>query len=520
MKTRSIIAALTLVASIEALGAPTPQSEQFTRELSIDGTGTVWLNNPYGSIDVAGTDEDKVVITVNRVITAMDDNALRDAREALLTTFEGDARVRVIKTNFPEPRDPRWAATVNYFVRVPHNVNVKIGGRAMDHIRLAQIAGTVTINAFSGTIILSNVTGPSTVQTVNGRVIYDYAQRPTANARVQAINADIDIYAPREAPFEWVADTIKGDLLTSFELRGLFTGNVFHGRANSGLPGPTLATSTVAGRVMLLARGTSPQQARRVLAAPVFGVEGSRVPEPADLPPARKFQVPIIYSQKWEFASNVADVAVGEVHGSARVLTGAGEVDLGTVFGPCEIDSGGGPLTLGDMRGPINVHTDAGDVNIRVAHQGGSASTDGGIVKVGYTAGPLTLRSGGGDIVVQQALGAIDAATRSGDISITVGPSMKTDRILAKTSQGNINLIVSPTFAADIDATLMTSDADANQIRSDFNLTVRREAVNGKTRVHATGKINGGGDRIEIFAEDGSINISSQVITPSTLPRR
>src|SRR5205807_1354603 len=105
------------------------------------------------------------------------DASLNDARQSLVTTFEGDSRVRVVKTAFPEPRDPRWAAVVNYSVRVPHAVNVKIGGRAMDHIRLSQLAGNVTVSAFSGTVILSNVTGASTVETVNGRVIYDFAQR-------------------------------------------------------------------------------------------------------------------------------------------------------------------------------------------------------------------------------------------------------------------------------------------------------------------------------------------------------
>jgi DUF4097 and DUF4098 domain-containing protein YvlB len=528
MKVRFLISAVALFASIEALAA-TPQVEQFSRQLPIDATGTIWLNNPYGSIDVVGTDDDKFTISVQRQITAMDEQSLKEAREAVIITFEGDARVRVVKTRFPEPRDPRWVAICNYFVRVPRSVNVKIGGRAMDHIRLTQLAGKVTVSAFSGTIILSNVSGASTVDTVNGRVIYDYAQRPTANMNVQVINADIDIYAPRESAFEWVAESLNGDLLTNFfDIRGLFHGKIFRGRWNGSGVVPTLTTQTVSGKVTLLARGTAPAEARRIVAVASQGrsiASVSALPMPA--PPAtpnlqtiKKFQVPIIYMQNWQFVTNVMDVAVGEVHGNARVQTGAGEVELGVVFGTCEVDSGGGPLTLGDLMGPIDVHTDAGDVGIRAARQGGTASTDGGIVRVGYAGGPMNLRSGGGDIVVLQAAAPIDAATRSGDVSITMSPTMKTNRVTAKTSQGNVTLIVTPTFAADIDATLLTDDADSNRIRSDFNLTISREVSNGKTRLHATGKINGGGDRIELFAEDGSINISSQAIGASTLPRR
>jgi hypothetical protein len=530
MRSPFLFAAVALCASVGALAA-TPQIDQFTREFPIEPTATLWLNNPYGSIDVVGTDDDKVTVTIQRQITASDEASLRDAKTAVIFSFEGDPRVRVIKTHFPDPHDPRWAAICNYFVRVPRSVSVKVAAKAMDHVRLMQLAGSVTVTAFSGTVIMSNVTGPSTVDSVNGRVIYDYAQRPTADAHVQVINADVDMYVPREAAINWVAQSLLGDLVTSFsDLHGLFQGNVFRGRVGSG-QAPTLTTTTIAGRVTLQARGTPPNELRRIVAMAAKASRNGQVDEspagrsptvqtdPTTVPPVRKFQVPIIYQQNWQFISNIMDVAVGEVHGNAHVETGAGEVDLRVVFGNCEVDSGGGPLKLGDLMGPIEVHTDAGDVTINTARQGGSATTDGGLVRVNWAGGPMSLRSGGGDIFVGQTIAPIDAATRSGDISITVSPMMKTNRVVAKTAQGNVTLIVSPTFGADIDATVVTDDADANRIRSDFNLTVRRETANGKTRLRATGKINGGGDRIELYAEDGSINISSQVITPVTPPR-
>ncbi|MEK6374453.1 MAG: hypothetical protein AABO58_17350 [Acidobacteriota bacterium] len=518
MKSRFLIAIFALFASVEAFGANV-QADEASFEAPVDLAGSVWLNNPYGSIDVVGGEGNKIVVTVQRIINAMNEQALKDAREIVNTTLEGDARVRVVKTNFPERRDARWTAIVNYNVRVPRSVHVKIVGRAMDHIRVSQLLGNLSINAVSGTIMLSNLGGASLVETINGRVIYDYPDRPLANARVQAINADIDIYAPRESMFDWVAETLNGDLLTTFDIRGLFSGNVYRGRtANSG--GPTLTTSTLSGRVMLLVRGTSPQQARRVTRQTVNTPQGGGA---SGLAPVRRVQIPFIYLMHWEFAADVADVSVGEIHGSTRIQTGAGEVQLGVVYGAAVVNSRGGPLNFGDMMGPLDVHTDAGDVTIRVSRQGGSASTEGGSVRVTYAGGPMNLRSGGGDIVVQQANAPIDASTLSGDISLTLSPLLKTQRVSAKTAQGNVTLVVNPNFAADIDAVVITNDGDANRIHSDFNLTFRREAYkNGKTRIRATGKINGGGERIELVAEDGSINISSQVVSPMVIanPRR
>lgn len=485
------------------------QVENTTRELTLEANGTVWISNAYGSVDIVGTDESKVTVNIQRIINANDEQTAIAAKDSVKVSYEGDSRVRLVKVLFPALRDPRWNAIVNCSVRVPRGANVKVAGRSMDHIRVSQVNGTVGVNSFSGTIIMSNIGGASTVDTVNGRVIYDYSQRPTANARITAINADIDVHAPREANFDWVAESLTGNLFSTFDVRGSMTGNLFKGRAN-GVGGPTITTSALAGRVLVLAKGTSPDQAHAVTRGVEVGGGGL-------LPQKQKIQIPFIYQQLWMFEANVADVTVGEIHGSSRIVTGAGEVDLGVVWGNLNVKSGGGPLKFGDLLGPVDAHTDAGDVTIRVARQGGAVSTDGGIVRVMYAGGPMTLHSGGGDIIVQQTVAPIDASTTSGDINLTVSPTVKTQRMSAKTSQGNISLIVNPNFAADIDALLVTSDADTNTIRSDFNLTMRREAYNGKTRIRATGKINGGGERIELVAEDGSINISSQVIPPMVI---
>ena len=65
---------------------------------------------------------------------------------------------------------------------------------------------------------------------------------------------------------------------------------------------------------------------------------------------------------------------------------------------------------------------------------------------------------------------------------------------------------------------MLTSRPDANAIRSDFNgLTIKRDQVGSKTRIHATGKLNGGGDRVELFAEEGDIHISNVATSPVTV---
>jgi len=191
-------------------------------------------------------------------------------------------------------------------------------------------------------------------------------------------------------------------------------------------------------------------------------------------------------------------------------------VALGSVFGNCQVVSRGGPLNLGDIAGTLSARTEAGDVVVQTAHKGGTVITGGGTIRVFYTGGDTTLKSGGGDVIVRQADGPINAETQSGDITIDVDLDSKTEKITAKTAKGNVMINVSATFAADIDATVITSDTDVNNINTDFEgLEVRREQIGGKVKIRATGKLNGGGERLELYAEDGGIQINTHAGPPS-----
>jgi DUF4097 and DUF4098 domain-containing protein YvlB len=271
---------------------------------------------------------------------------------------------------------------------------------------------------------------------------------------------------------------------------------------------------TLLGNVRMLLKGSHPNSGRSIRDVAV----SDRISPPtiAAPRPSQRIQLPFV-GGSWVFSAPIADVSVAEIRGSARVETGAGEIQLGVVYGSCTVTSLGGPLNLGDILGPLDARTSAGDVLVRAARYGGHIWTAGGTIRVLYTGGPLKLQSGGGDIIVRQAAGPINAETHSGDISITIDPISRTQQIEARTTEGNVILNLSPQFGADVDATVVTSDPDAIGIHSDFNLTIRKEQVGNRTRIHATGKVNGGGERVELYAEEGDIHITSLSTAPVTV---
>lgn len=505
-------AAIGLLIAANGYAADITVTERLVKELPLEIAGSIWVDNPVGNIEIQGSDSPGMVVTVFKTTVGADRPSLDEGREQTLISFEGDRNVRLVRTIYPNVRVGRWSSTVSYVLRVPRTVHVRVAGKYGDRIRIFNISGNVTVKNFAGTIILDSVTGASIIDTTNGKVVYQYHQKPSANAQVQAVNADIEVNLPTDSNFNWIADTLRGDVLTNLPVRAEFHGSSLRGTVNAP-GGPMLALQTLLGSIRVLGNGLDVGKAHSLRA------DAERMTEPKTLlmRPAKRIQLPIA-GGGFDFSASIADVEVGEVRGPARVQTAGGEVKLGLVYGDCTVVSGGGPLDLGDIMGTLSASTQAGDILVRAAREGGHIFTAGGSIRLLYTGGPTTLQSGGGDIVVRQAAGPVNAESHSGDITIIADPGQKTQKIEARTSQGNITIYLSQIFGADIDATILTSDPDANTIRSDFNgLQIKREQVGAKTRIHATGKLNGGGERVELYAEEGEIHLSNMTTSPVTI---
>jgi hypothetical protein len=334
-------------------------------------------------------------------------------------------------------------------------------------------------------------------------------ERAMNDAVLSTINGNVEVHAPAGTRFRWEAATIKGDLKTSFPVHGAFTSSKFRGSVN-GEGGPLISTTSFNGTVAVLQNGTSVAAAKSV--RPLHPEPDASGIQTVEMRPLEL----LVVQGFLRYITNLGNITIGEVHGNADVTTGAGEVQLGSVFGDCRAVSKGGPLRLGQITGLLSARTEAGDVQVESAKKGGTIITGGGTIRLTYTGGETILKSGGGDIFVRQADGEINAETQSGDITISVDIDSRTEKLTAKTAKGNIIINVPATFGADIDATVITSDPSMNNIASDLDgLQFRREQIGGKTKIRATGKVNGGGDRLELYAEDGGIQISTHAGPPT-----
>lgn len=511
------VTAVVLVAATSAFASIVTDTQTF--ELPMHASGVLVVDNPHGNVHVVAGDAPKLAVRTDRVINARDRVALYEARKAVQRIVEGTEKTRVLRTLQPATNSPTWSVQVHYRVTIPRTAHVKIvaqnGG-----IRVDGVAGQVSVKNVNGPILINDSRGEVRVENINGDLTFVAPSGLRSNVVLASVNGSIVVRAPADAKFNWEAETLIGDAQTTFQVRGgqFLSPTRFHGSINA--PGDVkLVTQTFAGNILLLPIGAAQASGKSV-----HSMARSIVPPKVGpmLPNAKRGHVrmPLVQSS-YRYETAIGDVRIDEIRGTARIVTGAGEVHLGAVFGHCEVVSHGGPLSLGDITGVLTARTAGGNISVQRAREGGTIETGGGTIQVEYTGGPTQVSSGGGDIFVRRALDRVNAETRSGDIFITLDRNLKSERVAARTAKGNVVLSLPKGFAADVDAVVVTSDPNVNSIRSEFpGLSIQREQVGGKTRIRATGKINGGGQRLELEAHDGGVQIviEASQVSPS-LPR-
>jgi len=511
MKSRILFTVLILAASVAAYGS-VGKAFRVEDHFPLNADGTLILENPAGNIEITGVDGvTEALVDVMKTVVATDADGIEEGRFLTQLVVGGDAQTRVLRTSMGGPGQKQWSSTVFWSVRVPRTVSIRVASTTSNHVRVSNIRGSVYVKNFNGSLVFDNDSGPVTADSANGNILYA-APSVNAETRLSSLNGHITTRINANSDVRWVAETISGDIRTNLPVRGVLTGPSFRGSINAP-GGNVLTTQTLTGNIHLLGNGM-----------PENTIQSVRSIERIIVPPE---QINVsntgirrgVVDGSITYNTMVGEIVITEVRGGAMLSTNAGRVQLGSVFGDCNVRANGG-LQLGEVLGSLRAATSAGDIFIEAARRGGVIETRGGTIRLLYTGGPTRLVSGGGDIVVRQAAGPIDAETRSGDITVSVDRLTRRQKIDAETDKGNIVLNIGPAFAADFDLTVMTTDPDANTIQADFpGLAISREQVDGKTRIRATGKINGGGDRVTLQATGGSIRIATAPVGPTVLGR-
>lgn len=147
----------------------------------------------------------------------------------------------------------------------------------------------------------------------------------------------------------------------------------------------------------------------------------------------------------------------------------------------------------------LDVHTRDGNLDIDGIQGTQNLRTGDGNAELRDVAGALQLETGDGNLDVEGRFDVLTLHTGDGNIDAVAraGSAMKSGWVL-RTGDGNVHLRLPDNFAADLDA--HTGDG---HVRSDFPVTTNADRERNDLR----GKLNGGGQTLEIRTGDGSIEI-------------
>lgn len=514
MKSRILIFAAIVAAASAADAANVRKHFRVENVFELREGGALVVDNPNGDIEVIGTDNPGADTVVTKTVIGVNAEAIEEGRQNTALIVGGDDKTRVLRAAVPLLPSRKWSSRVAWRIKVPKSTHVRIISNSSDRIRVANILGNVVVKNINGTIVLENVTGAATVESVNGSLVFA-TPRPQRPVTLSTVNGNVSVRVHPDAEIRFIADTAKGDIVSNLgAVRGAFEERVFRGSVNAA-GGPAISVGTLMGNIELISNGpqvSTPVSLRAKFPPPRRQPDMQMVSASAvgGRPARQEVRLPFVEGN-YRYATSIGDVRIQEVRGEADIFTGAGEVQLGSVSGALRVRSHGGPLHLGDVTGPLTATTRAGSITVDAARRGGEIATQGGTIRLLYAGGPTRLVSGGGDITVRRAGAPINAMTSSGDIFITMDPSAKAHAITATSEKGNVVMHVSSKFGADVDATIVTNDPASHAIVSEVpGLSISREQVGGgKTRIRATGKINGGGERMELNATDGGIRITT-----------
>src|SRR5579864_2398136 len=175
---RSLCLSIALLLSATAIAwpqtpAPPPEEEHVVRSFPLAPGGTLAVENFKGTIHIAGSSGDQVVVTADRRFEGSDSDR-RWWMAGTHVSFESQPdRLRVaveyptVSCDLPGggPEHSEYSGVVELTIRVPRRVNLDLSGHKPD-IRIADTEGDIRIQSYKSPIEIASTTGGVSIQTM------------------------------------------------------------------------------------------------------------------------------------------------------------------------------------------------------------------------------------------------------------------------------------------------------------------------------------------------------------------
>lgn len=192
-------------------------------------SSTLFIYNISGFIKVEGYSGDKVLLEMDKTISADDEKTLEQGKKEFRLAF--DQKSDTIMAYIAEPYDSRphrnwkynddrhdidYNYNVDFTVKVPYSMNLHISTVNDGIITVNNVSGTLHVNNVNEEISIKNAKGTTYAHTINGDVSVNYLDNPAGESSYYTINGDIRISYQPNLSADLQFKSMHGDFYTDF----------------------------------------------------------------------------------------------------------------------------------------------------------------------------------------------------------------------------------------------------------------------------------------------------------------
>jgi hypothetical protein len=200
--------------------------ENIHKEFTVSPNSLVAVHDLDGSIKVEGYDGDKVLIDINKVISAKNSQALEEGKRDTKLGFDQAGDSLIVYTAAPYDSRPHtrnenirieYNIHLDYTIKVPRNTSLRLSTINNGDILVENVNGVMKVNNINGKISLNNIKAANDVHTINGDVTINYTSLPPDNAKYYTLNGNLNITYPADFSADCEFKSFQGEFFTDFE---------------------------------------------------------------------------------------------------------------------------------------------------------------------------------------------------------------------------------------------------------------------------------------------------------------
>jgi hypothetical protein len=227
------------------LAAAQTFSETIKKEFAVEKTGvknTILVANINGNIHVVGYEGSKVIVEVEKKITAKTQQRLEAGKkeiqfgtmnlaDTLIFYMQGGCNVFGKQNwkarNFGTPNkwtynwdgnhgcDTKYEYKLDFNIKVPLSVNVVLSTVNDGDISVENVNGNLKVENINGGIKLKNISREASATTINGNVDIEYAKNPTKACRFYTLNGDINAWFQKGLTANMAFKSFNGEFFSN-----------------------------------------------------------------------------------------------------------------------------------------------------------------------------------------------------------------------------------------------------------------------------------------------------------------